>query len=198
MGSPDGQLDGETERFRRAFDISLDQEIAMFKRGFDPEREREHLWSTLVRAVERNAAFDKHVAARFAAGDADFAEKLKRGAERLPEVLQIVNGIVLTVRVNSPSAPTLVRKGIERLERLGFYSALFHERHPIAFMGAVFLLHRIEDAFDDAIDDAGKIEDPGAREKARKGLRRLRDKHLRARSRGARMPTSAKERREEP
>ena len=102
-----------------------------------------------------------------------------------PATSLTVNRIVLALRTNRQSAHEVVKKGIRQLESDGFYALLFAETHPTVHVFWVIHLHRIEDAFDAALDAAGKIEDPSARKNARKGLRDLLNMHLTQRRRAA-------------
>ena len=168
------------------------------------EREREALQAILLdaiwRVVERTVDGDERVAANPAVLPQTVREAMARagGASGKPATSLTVTRIVLalrrTLRQSAQVVATheVVKKGISQLERDGFYALLFAEtQNPIEHLFWVIHLHRIEDAFDAALDAAGKIEDPCARKKARKGLRDLLNMHLAKRRRAGKAAMSA-------
>ena len=162
------------------------------KRATRREREREAAQAILLdaiwRVVERTVDGDERIAANVAVVPQTVSEAMARaeGASGKPATSLTVNRIVLALRKNRQSKHEVVTKGISQLERDGFYALLFAEtQNPIEHLFWVIHMHRIEDAFDAALDAAGKIEDPCARKKARKGLRDLLNMHLALRRRAA-------------
>ncbi len=161
------------------------------KRSARREREREAAQATLLdaiwRVVERTVDGDERVAANVAGGSQRFIEAVARaggGPSGKPAAQLTINRIVLALRTKPQYAHEFVKKGISQLERDGSYALLFAEtQNPLVHLFWVIHMHRIEDAFDAALDAAGKIEDPSARKKARKGLRYLLNMHLARRRR---------------
>ena len=156
---------------------NIDREIETFTR--EHEAARADVLDAILRVVEKTVAGDERVAASVLAGSQPFLEAVTRarGPREKLGLRVTVNRIVLALRTHPATTHEFVERGIEQLECDGFYALLWAKTDdPIADLEWVIHMHRIEDAFDAALDAAGK--------NARKRLRDLRNMHL-VRRRGA-------------
>ena len=119
---------------------------------------------------------DRLVAKEFADGSQRFVEAVATVAPRgKPSHLQLVNRLVLLLRLNPPEADEHVKDTILQLEADGFYAFGWGEVHPESLLEWSLNQYRINAAFKDAREDHG----------GRKGLRDLLNMHIRRRNRAA-------------